>query len=91
MALPPIITNSPIFKIFSGTPASRSAENTRTVQDDATLPRDTVSLSDAALKKLEDATPLAIRSESAARETATTVRVALESSPDLALGYEGEA
>lgn len=83
MALPPIISNSPIFKLFSADKATRPATPANAGEKgSAGAASDTVSLSDAALEKLD-----AIRDESKARETAGAIRRALEDNPEATLGY----
>lgn len=81
MALPPIISNSPLFKLFTADKPARPAAPSAEGKGADTI-RDTVSLSDAALEKLDT-----IRDESKARETAGAIRHALEDNPDATLGY----
>lgn len=89
MALPPIITNSPIFKALSGTPAEAQPRKTPSDKTEkAALPsaQDRVDLSDAALAKIEASRAGAIQTESSARETAGEVRTELERDTELTLG-----
>lgn len=85
MALPPIITNSPIFKALSGVPAETAprkavAENAEKIASSPV--EDRVDLSEAARARIESR----IESESSARQTAGDVRAELELDPELTLG-----
>ncbi len=90
MALPPIITNSPIFKALSGTPAEaqpRKAAGSESAEKPASASaQDRVDLSAAALAKIEASRAGTIQSESSARETAGEVRTELERDVELTLG-----
>ncbi|MGZ9097079.1 MAG: hypothetical protein ACXW30_02135 [Micavibrio sp.] len=85
MALPPIITNSPLFKVLSGTP-SRTAKET--AEPAAKAPEDSVKLSDEALRKLE---AVEIQSQSKARSAAGEARIDLEQNPTVTLGLDPAA
>ena len=85
MALPPVVTNSPLFKILTGSPAHPSGVK------EAASPKgqghqDTVTLSEEALRKLGESNAGSIRTENDARETAAGVRADLEKNPGLTLG-----
>jgi hypothetical protein len=82
MALPPIITNSPLFKVLSGTPSGPAKD---TSQPAAKAPGDIVKLSDEALRKLDAAE---IQSQSKARSTAGEARADLEQNPTVNLGLD---
>jgi hypothetical protein len=82
MALPPIITNSPLFKVLSGTQARPAKE---TAEPAAKAPGDSVKLSDEALRKLE---AVEIQSQSKARSTAGEARADLEQNPTVTLGFD---
>jgi hypothetical protein len=76
MALPPIMSNSPIARFFTGSnPAQRPNED-KADQPRANAPRDTVSISDAAIAKL---------TEAQARETSENVRDTLAQNPGTSL------
>jgi hypothetical protein len=92
MALPPIITNSPIYRAFTG-------GQTRTVKEAGESPaaaastgtRDSVELSEAALRKLDAAKAEDLKSQNIARGTAQDVRTELERNPELTLGLDPSA
>ena len=82
MALPPV-TNTGI------TPATQLKPSARPVEDEkrddkakAASQQDTVSISEAALKKFDE-----IQSSDKARETAQDIRKDLERNPQVSLGY----
>lgn len=86
MALPPIITNSPLFKVLSGTP-SRPAKETS--DKPAAQPAgDSVRLSDEALRKIEAGE---IQSQTKARAAAVEARTELERNPTVTLGLDPAA
>jgi hypothetical protein len=93
MALPPIITDSPIFKVLTGTPAKPA--NTPQPEEkkaDAPQAHDSVTLSDAALKKLgetQQSSPISSADE--ARSAAAQIRADLQSNPDQVLGLQAES
>jgi hypothetical protein len=84
MALPPIITNSPLFRVFTGSPTQVANEQPRAAKSGA--PEDKVTLSGDALKKLDD-----LESAESAREAAGNIRVALQNNPDVKLGLAEDA
>lgn len=89
MALPPIITSSPIYKALSGTMdgvQSRKPENRNAEQSPSSSPRDEVDLSAEALARMEAAKAEDIRSEQAARQIASEVRYVLENDVALTMG-----
>lgn len=89
MALPPIITNSPIYRALAGgqaRPAKEANENPAANSSAAT--RDSVELSEAALKKLDAAKAEDLKSQNTARGTAQDVRTELERNPNLSLGLD---
>ena len=89
MALPPIITNSPLFRILTG-----SLPRSPTVQDEPPPAgvqggaQDTVSLSEEALRRLDESNAGSIRTENDAREKAGEVRIDLEKNAGLTLGSD---
>jgi len=78
MALPPIISNSPIARLLTGANATdRAAENKPAEKaKESSGPRDTVTLSDEAIQKL---------SETEARQKSQDVRQALAQDENLTL------
>lgn len=93
MALPPIITNSPIGKLFGAEPAkstdSAKGKDSETPQNTTqTQTRDVVEISDAAKAKLKEAEQL---SETQARETAVETRDQLAEDESLTLGLQEPA
>lgn len=89
MALPPIVTNSPLYKALSGTTDTaqpRKAENRDTDKISASNTRDQVALSAEALARMEAAKAEDIRSEAEAREIAGEVRYVLENDVTLTMG-----
>ncbi|WP_435641396.1 hypothetical protein [Micavibrio aeruginosavorus] len=90
MALPPIISNLPIFKFFRAEgPAQPQQQSQTTKTGGAPLPRDVVEVSDAALDKLNQSQDK-IRNEAQARDTAENVRDDLAENEDVALGLDEE-
>jgi hypothetical protein len=89
MALPPIISNLPIFKFFrSEGPAQPQQHQTQSAKaGGGALPRDVVEVSDAALDKLNQSQDK-IRNEAQARDTAENVREDLAENEDVALGLD---
>ena len=73
MALPPIISNSPIARFFTGSDTAQRPKEDKADQPRANAPRDTVSISDAAIEKL---------TEAQARKTSEDVRDTLAQSPN---------
>lgn len=89
MTLPPIITNSPIYKALTGgqsRPAKAAEEKAA-----PTPASDRVEISDAALRKLDALKAEDLKSQGTARETAVEVRYDLEKNPDLSLGLDPSA
>lgn len=84
MALPPIITNSPLFKVLSGTP-TRPAKETTSDKPAAQPAGDSVRLSDEALRKIEAGE---IQSQTKARDAAGEARTDLERNPTVTLGLD---
>lgn len=82
MALPPIITDAPLFKALSG---KSEPVQPRPTEKDVKVPvkpaTDKVELSSAALDKLAEA-----KTENDARETAQKIRTQLEADPYQELG-----
>ncbi|AGH97584.1 hypothetical protein [Micavibrio aeruginosavorus] len=88
MALPPIISNLPIFKFFRSEGPTQSQQQTQSTQSGGgTLPRDVVEVSDAALDKLNQSQDK-IRNEAQARDTAEDVRDDLAENEDVSLGLD---
>ena len=87
MALPPILSNLPIVKLFGagGTQPGKAAP-TPAGRSEASLPQDMVELSEAARKRLEGA-KIIIGDESKARCLASEARVMLSES-DISLGLD---
>lgn len=89
MALPPIITDTPLFRMLNGSFAKpASAPQAAASQD---IPEDKVILSDDALKKLDELESSDIKTADSARRTAGEVRNTLENDPDLYLGLGEES
>lgn len=86
MALPPIVTNSPIYKAVSGQQDQLASKKEEADQPVKVQAQDTVNLSEAALVKLQ-----ADETDTQARQTANTVRDALVKNPDLTLSNNAEA
>lgn len=90
MALPPIITNSPIYRALAGG-QTRPAKEENSAANAPVAKKDSVELSDAALKKLEAAKAEDLKSQNTARGTAQDVRGELERNPNLTLGLDQSA
>lgn len=86
MALPPIVTNSPIFKAITGTQSRLTQPSAPAPAESGSATRDTVSLSEESIQKLE-ALQTDIKSAQTARDTAVNLRQDLEANTDLTLGY----
>lgn len=86
MALPPIVTNSPIFKAITGTQSRLTQPSVAAPVESRSATRDTVSLSEESIQKLE-ALQTDIKSAQTARETAVNLRQDLEANTDITLGY----
>ena len=83
MALPPILANLPVFKLFrSG--QSETVQQQHGAAGKSSAPQDVVQISDAARQRLEGLEDLA--SDSAAGKTATNTRTILADDPRLTLG-----
>jgi hypothetical protein len=85
MALPPIISNLPIIKFFT---SGSSGAKAQAASAKTTAPTDVVEISEAAQKKLEQASGEAITTESAARDIAGDTRIILDSNEDSTLGLD---
>ena len=83
MALPPIISNSPLFKLFKTEPAAKS-EPKPAVPQSASQPEDVVEISEAAQARLNGVQTL---SEQDAPGVAAQTREQLTDS-DIALGLD---
>lgn len=68
MALPPILSNLPIFKLFKTAAPSSSARQAGQSTKSA-VPKDVVEISEAAKKRMEGLRPLSLKNESELRET----------------------
>lgn len=88
MALPPIITNAPLFKVLNGSPEKPASEPQAPAKSSA--PKDSVTLSEDALKKLDSLKSDDLKTTDSARQTAGEVRASLEENPDLYLGPVSE-
>lgn len=88
MALPPIISNSPLFKVLSGAQAKPANETQPQAAPDKPAAQDTVSLSEEALRKLDAINATKVDTADKARQTAEDVRDDLASNPDVTLGFE---
>ena len=89
MALPPIVTNSPIYKaLVNTTTEKRPAQLPADEAKAASTQQDSVNISDEALKKLEELKSADIKTTDKARETAGDVRTTLEDNTDIRLGAE---
>lgn len=86
MALPPIVTNSPIFKAITGTQSRLTQPSASVPAQSSSAARDTVSLSEESIQKLE-ALQTDIKTAQTARDTAANVRQGLEANTDITLGY----
>lgn len=91
MALPPIIANNPLVKLFR----SDGAENKNSGKKDAPgasadSPRDVVQISEAALKKLESVKQKAAADEAQARGVAAETRDLLRADESQTLGLDPE-
>ncbi len=90
MALPPIISNLPIFKLFRSEAPTQAPQQTQTAKSGGgALPRDVVEVSEAALDKLSQSQDK-IRNEAQARDTAEDVRDDLAENDDVSLGLDEE-
>jgi hypothetical protein len=90
MALPPIITGSPLFKALTGAPSRAETPSPTANESGKASPRDTVSLSDDALRKLEEMKSNSVSTADEAREKAGEIRADLEENPDIVLGLDNE-
>lgn len=90
MALPPIVTNSPLFKVLDGTSGKSSREQPQPAENAASSPQDKVTLSDDALRKLDELKSADLNA-AGARQTAADVRTTLEENPGLTLGSDDGA
>lgn len=91
MALPPIITNSPLFKVLNGAQSKPANEPQAPSAPEKTAAQDTVSLSEEALRKLDAINATKVDTADKARETAGDVRDDLAANPDVTLGMTTEA
>ena len=85
MALPPIISNLPIFKLFKSAPSSKQTGPAPAAN--STLPKDVVELSDAAKKRLEGVQTLSLKNDTELRETLGQTR-SLLSEHQVSLGLD---
>lgn len=90
MALPPIVTNSPIFKAITGTQSRLTQPSAPAPVESGSATRDTVSLSEESIQKLE-ALQTDIKSAQTARDAAVNLRQDLEANTEITLGYTEEA
>lgn len=90
MALPPILTNSPIFRVLTGN-QDRPVKDVSEKTPVKNTPGDSVTLSDEALRKLEELQSADINGTDKARNTASNIRTSLEQNPELTLGYDEKA
>jgi hypothetical protein len=86
MAIPPIIANSPVLKLFSATKDSGTA-NIKT-QSTAQSTKDIVDISEAAQKRLDGARNLKSEGENAARAVAQDTAALLNDNETLSLGAD---
>ncbi len=86
MALPPIITNSPVYKALLGE-APRASKGQ--AEKNSTGPnQDRVEISDEALRRAEQLKSEDLASQGTARKTAADLRTSLEKDPSLSLGID---
>lgn len=86
MALPPIIANLPITKVLSGAQDKQEKDVAEQSAQSASGTQDTVTLSEAALKKLDELKSEGINTPDKARQVSIDVRDTLAENPDLTLG-----
>ncbi len=83
MALPPITPGSPSLRVLSGSQSRPAAESQ--AAEEASSRKDTVSLSDDALRKLDE-----LKSDNEARAKATEIRASLSENAETTLGLSAE-
>ncbi|MDB5491680.1 MAG: hypothetical protein JWO78_1529 [Micavibrio sp.] len=88
MALPPIVTNSPLYKAITGSQDKKTAgQDSGGASALKPESKDTIKLSAEALGKLQAE---ALKSENTARETARDVGQSLAKNPKLSLSKDGQ-
>ncbi len=89
MALPPITPNSPSLRVLSGSQSRPAAESQ--AAEGPSSREDTVSLSDDALRKLDELKSKSIETDHDARARAKEARADLEENQDATLGLSAES
>lgn len=84
MAIPPIISNNPLLKLFR-TDQSGGTDKTKT-SDGPSTPQDVVEISDAARKRLDGVRHLSEDKPEEVKDVAGETRDILESNQNLTLG-----
>lgn len=85
MAIPPIISNSPIFKIFQSDNAKSKTDKTDST---AQSPQDVVEISEAAQARLSGVKDFSVDNEAEIREAAVDTGTILRRDESLTLGVD---
>jgi hypothetical protein len=91
MALPPVIANNPLVKLFrSEGVETKNSDKKTAAEAPAQTPRDVVEISEAARKKLESVKQKAAEDDVAARKVAVQTRDLLTQDESQTLGLDPE-